>query len=239
MPNLRQLLASGVDYQQNGRKREAEFQRQLQEKDSLVEARSQKYNEASVYLYDIISDPGKLQSLLENPERIELIRERLALMLQKHDLAAPRRAAPQQQETVDPAAQMQQVEQAARTTLSEYIEELLEHPQARAVYDTPEKRQALKTRYQRRLNAYIEEQDGDYLLHENAVDDDFKEDLESQLAIQKAREEERKAAEFNAKRNAPTALPPVVSTKAPPASAPTPSTKPASREEWRRKNGIG
>lgn len=235
VPQIRQLLAEGVTHRGSWRRREAEYQEQVRAASVAADVKAKKYNEAAVYLYDLLSDPAKLAALTESPERIELVKERLALMLERHDLQMP--VAPRQEQErqgLDPQA----VESAARATLDGYIEELLERREAKAVYDTPEKRQALAARLQRRIAAYFVEEQGQILLHENAVDADFEEELQERWSAHQAAEQKRKADAFNAKRNAPVTAPPVVGTKAPPPTA-APNATPTSREEWRKRNFIG
>lgn len=238
IPTYRQLIAEGLAHRGSWRQRETEYKQQIEHAGAAAEARVAKYNDASVYLFDLISDRSKLAALVESPERIEMVRERLALMLERHDLNIPKTAATpaEQQPSANNDAVM---EQAARATLDGYLEELLESPQAKAVYDTPEKRQALGKRFQRRLNAYFQEHDGGIALHENSVDEDFKEELQERLEARKLALQTAKAAEFNATRRPnPPAAPPVVSTKGSGSTGNTSERVFKSKEEYRRAMGL-
>lgn len=228
IPNVRQLLGEGMAYRTTFRQREQEHQRAIKEAETRGSASAQKYNRASVRLWEVAE-----QLLGDRPQELELLRREIALELKSADLEIPK-APTQEAGEPDP----QQLIGAASQMLSEYVEELLERPQAKAVYDTPDKRQALTKRLQRRLGAYFVQHEGQYALHENVVDADFEEELQEKLAAKKTADDARKAAEFNAKRNQPSAaIPPVVSSKGPAATAVQPSTF-KDRDEWRRKHGM-
>lgn len=230
VPAIRQLLAEGVAHRGSWRQKEQDFERRVQEAGAVQEARATKYNHAAIHLLGIVE-----QLMAENPRELDLVRKEVGIMLREADLKAPRIEQPKAE---PPSGE--QLEQAARQTLDGYLDELLETPQARAVYATEEARRAVKARYGKLLNAFFQEQEGgDVVLHENAVDAVFMEELQDKLAAREATEKARKAAEFNAKRAQPAApVPPVVSGKAPPA-APAPSTaKYTDRDAWRRANGM-
>lgn len=236
VPQVRQLFADAIAFRTTWRQKEADFKQQVEQAGAVEKARADKYNRAAILMWDRMTSPEWIRAAATDPRELEYLRRELDLELKQADLTIPkaeqpRQAAPQQ----DP----QQLESQARDVLKGYVEELLERPQAKAVYDTQEKRQALEKRLQRRLAAYFVDQDGQLALHENRVDEDFEEELNERLAAKQEAEKARKAAEFNAKRNQPAPnVPPVVSTKAPPSQAPQ-NTRYDSREEWRRKNGIG
>lgn len=241
VPFLRQLLAEGVEHRRTFRTREQEWNQKVEQAKATETARADKYNRAAVMLFEAVSSQDWLTAAAADPREVQYLIRELGLELQKADLTIPKTEVPKDAGPTEPDPVA--IEHDARATLKGYIEELLERPQAKAVYDTPKKRQALERRLQRRLAAYFTQlEDGSIALHENRVDEDFDDELNERLAIKqeadRRAEEARKAAEFNARRAAPPApVPPVVSTKAPPAPPPQP-TKYESREEWRRKNGL-
>lgn len=237
VPNLRMLISEGLAHKGSWRQKEQEYKQQIEQAGATERAQAEKYNKAAVRLWNALSNPEFLAAASRDPREIEYLRREVELELRQADMEAPR---PAMQEPQGSEPDPQALQESARATLKGYVEELLERPQAKTVYDTPEKRQALEKRLQRRLAAYFTElEDGSVALHENAVDADFEEELNDRLAARQEAEKARKAAEFNAKRNAPPPnVPPVVSTKAPPPPAPA-STKYESRDDWRRKNGIG
>jgi hypothetical protein len=236
IPTYRQLIAEGLAHRGSWRQRETEYKSQIEQASASAQAQVAKYNEASIYLFNIVSDPDQLAALAASPDRIEMVRERLALMLERHDLKIPKAQAPQAEA---PAVDDGQMEQAARSTLSGYIEELLESPQAKAVYDTPDKRQALTKRFQRRLNAYFVEQDGGVALHENMVDEDFREELADRIEARKLQTAHAKADAFNAARTPkPVTAPPVVSTKGPGSTGNTSGRIFKDKDEYRKAMGL-
>src|SRR3990167_4620932 len=184
VPTIRQLLAEGVSHRGSWRKEKAESDRQLAEAHAAVDAVKEKYSEVGTLMYRILfDDPAALQALIDSPDRRELLQDRLALMWERSDLKAPKATkAPD----ADAGQQNQQLEQAARQTLAEYVDELLETPQARAIYATEKDREEVKARYVRRLAAYFVDQDGELALHENAVDADFQDELKLRQAGRQA-----------------------------------------------------
>lgn len=237
VPAIRQLLAEGVSHRGSWRQKEAEYQRQVTESSAVERARGDKYNKAAVTMLETIESPEWQNEFTTDPQRaLFYLKRELGIMLKESDLDAPRaKEAPK----VDEAVQQQQLETAARETLTEYLEELLDTPQAKAIYATPAERQAALTRYTRRMAAYYVEKDGQLQLHENAVDDDFNEDLKTRQAVKQAASDAQKAHAFNAKRNVPpVTAPPVVSTKGPSASGSGSRPKFASKEEYNKAMGL-
>lgn len=234
---IRQLLAEGVEYRTNWRKKEQDWKTQVESAGATERARAEKYNRAAVLMFERMANQEWLAAAANDPREVEYLRRELELELKSADLKAPRPAVmPAQQQ--DPAQQSAALEQAARATLEDEIELLLETPNARALYTSPDDRKALLARYQRRLNAYFTEHEGEIVLDRQILREDFEEEVTARQQMQKAAEDARKAVEFNARRNAPPpAAPPVVSTKAPPAVATTVNV-PRDREDWRRRNGI-
>lgn len=236
---IRQLLAEGMEYRQNWRRKEQDFKSQIESAGATERARAEKYNRAAVLMFERMADHDWLARAAADPREVEYLRRELELELKSADLKAPAAQGPSRQEqAADPAEQYAQLEQAARSTLEDELELLLETPQARALYTSPDERKALLARYQRRLNAYFTEHEGEVVLDRQILREDFEEEVKVRQQMAKQAEDARKAAEFNARRNAPgTTAPPVVSTKAPPAVT-APAGTPGSRDEWRRRNHI-
>src|SRR3990167_6575346 len=140
VPAIRQLLAEGVSHRGSWRQREQEYKNQIESASATEKARADKYNKASVLLWDRVTNPDWLASASADPREIEYLRRELDLELKTADLRAPK--APDQPKQ-DPAVQQQQLEQSARTALDEEVELLLDGPQARALYTSPEDRKSL------------------------------------------------------------------------------------------------
>lgn len=236
VPVVRQLLAEGVQYRTSWRQREQEYRRQIEQAGAVEKARADRAEMVAAKLIDAIGNVDWMTAAVADPREAQYLIRELALEFNQAKLAAPRVEEKQQASEVPP----EQVEQAARTTLNEYIEELLESPQAKAVYTTPEQRQAVTKRFQRRLAAYFKADGNDILLHENSVDADFMEELNERVAHKKAADEQaRKLAEAAAKNAARNATSPVPST-VPAKGSPTPGEvrTPKTKAQWAREHGF-
>ena len=232
VPGIRQLLAEGVTYRGSWRQKEQDFQRQIQEATSVEKARAEKYNNAAVILWNRVE-----QLLADSPQELALFRREMDLELRSADLKIPKVAEPPKPITDDPV----QLEKAARAGLDEYIEELLELPEAKAAGFTAEERQALKARFQRRLQAYYvehPEKAGEIVLDTELPLEDFRDELKTRAFYAKQAEEKAKATQFNAARATPVVqAPPVVSTRGAGGSTAAP-TQYSDREAWRKAMGI-
>ena len=236
VPVIRQLLAEGVSHRGSWRQKEQEYQRRIEEASSVEKARADKYNHAAVFLFDKVNDPNWLQALVNDPEReLGLLRRELGLELKQREIVAPRVQEQVQQQEPDEA----QLTAAFGAALTDEVDELLEDPRIRGVF-SPEDVKDLKDDFIARMAAYAAQIDGEYFVDRQAVKRAFDREVKLLQRAQKAREDAVKAAEFNARRAQPAPnLPPVVSTKAPPAAPATAGTGPSSRDEWRKKMGIG
>ena len=236
VPAIRQLLAEGVSHRGSWRQREQEYKTQIESASATEKARAEKYNKASVLLWDRVTNPDWLASAAADPREIEYLRRELDLELKTADLRAPR--APERPKQ-DPAVQQQQLEQSARTALDEEVELLLDGPQARALYTSPEDRKALLARYQRRLNAYFTEHEGEIVLDRQVLREDFEDELKGRQEAHKAAKQAQDAAAFNARRNAPpVTAPPVVSTKGPGSSNTGTGRIFKDKDEYRKAMGL-
>lgn len=243
VPAIRQLLAEGLTYRGSWRKERAEATERVTQATAAIEAKAKRNDTIAVNLFDKIENPDWLLSRIDNEnvrQYVETIWRREAdyiirdvtHLMREADLGAPK-APPQEAAAPDP----QQLETAARSVLDEELETLLEGPQARTLF-TSDDRKALIARYQRRLGAYFVDNQGSIALDREILKAEFDDDVKDRQAVRKSIEDQRKANEFNAKRNAPpAAIPPVVSTKGPPAP-PATSAQYKDRDEWRRKHGM-
>ena len=236
VPAIRQLLAEGMSHRGSWRQREQEYKQQIESASATEKARAEKYNRASVLLWDRVTNPDWLASAAADPREVEYLRRELDLELRTADLKAP---PPRATPTQDPAVQEQQLETAARTALDEEVELLLDGPQARTLYTSPDDRKALLARYQRRLNAYFVDHDGDIVLDRQVLREDFEEELKVRQEAHKAAKQAQDAAAFNARRNAPpVTAPPVVSTKGPGTANAGQGRVFKDRDEYRKAMGL-
>lgn len=234
VPQVRQLLSDAVAFRTTWRQEKQRYEAQLKEAGSHGEARAEKYNKASVLLWDRLS-----QLLAEHPTELEMLKREVALTLREADLAIPAAKAParttevpQQQEPQAPEI----TEDQARAVLQEEIEDLLDGPIARTLF-TPQEREAVVKRYGRRLNAYFTEHEGEIVLDRQILKEDFEDELNARKQAREAHLKLEKASQFNQKRDVTPPPAPVISTKGPSSAAGNP-TPPQSREEWRRRNGL-
>lgn len=238
VPGYKQLLAEGLAHRGSWRQKEQDYQRQIEEAGAVKGAEAEKWFGILSKLYVKLTDPDTLRTLAADPREVDYLKRELELEHQMAEIGAPKlREAPPQ----DPAVEQQQLRVAATDTLREYVEELLESPQARSVYTTPEDREKAIKRYERRLAAYFVEQDGQGLLLDTLI---VKEDFDEELALRQAQiaqaKERQKAEEFNAKRNVPpVAPPPVVSPRGPGGNGTTGVRTFKTREEYQKAMGIG
>jgi hypothetical protein len=236
VPAIRQLLAEGISHRGSWRQREQEYKQQIESASATERARSDKYNRASVLLWERVTDPNWLAAAVADPREVEYLRRELDLELKTADLKAP---APRATPRSDPAEQQQQLEQSARSVLDEEVELLLDGPHARALYTSAEDRKALLARYQRRLNAYFTEHEGEIVLDRQVLREDFEEELKLRQGAAKTASANAKAKEFNDRRNAPAvAAPPVVSPKGPGSSGGTAGRVFKTREEYNKAMGL-
>lgn len=236
VPNLRMLIAEGLAHRGSWRQKEQGYQQQIEQAGAVEKARADRAEMVAAKLIDAIGNVDWMTAAVADPREAQYLIRELALEFNQAKLAAPKVEERAEAADVPP----EQIEQAARTTLNEYIEELLESPQAKAVYTTPEQRQAVTKRFQRRLAAYFKADGNDILLHENSVDADFMEELNERVAHKKAADEQaRKLAEAAAKNAARNATSPVPST-VPAKGSPTPGEvrTPKTKAQWAREHGF-
>lgn len=237
VPAYRQLIAEGLAYRGSWRTEKADYQKQITEAGAVQEARAQKYNGASVFMLETIESPEWQAEFKESPERaLYYLKREVGFMLKEADLKAPQpRATP----TQDPAVEQEQLRTSATATVTDYVEELLESPLAKALYPKPEDRTAAIARYARHVASYAVEVDGQIAIDTHAVRADWDDELQLRQAGQKAAGEAQKAAEFNARRNAPAvAAPPVVSPKGPGSTGAANRPQFKTRDEYNKAMGI-
>ena len=235
VPAIRQLLAEGVTHRGSWRKERETFQAKVEEAGAVESARAEKYNRASMLLWDKITNPEWLQAAVADPREVDILRRELGIELQRADLKAPRKAEP-----AAPEVDMGQLQAAAEATLADVVEEWLDTPQGRAVYATPEDRQAATAWYKRHLNTYALEQNGEVVIDTELVKQDFEDQLKLRRIQQANGVEAKKAKEFNDRRNVPPVVaPPVVSPRGPGGSGPEGGKTFKTREEWLAHVGMG
>jgi hypothetical protein len=229
---VRALLVDGMNHRQNLPKLQTEWKQKLAQAESLVAARTEKYNRAAVHLFD------KLKALLaENPAELEMTKRELALMLKEADLTVPR--AP------EPAAQAEPGgvdESAARATLAGYVKELFEDTKDAAKLFTPEDRKDFEAHVQDLIESFFVEHEGEIVLAEHKVEALFKRELTKLQRAHQAREDATRAAQklteaarFNAATNAPVKPPVAARPKPALAAAPSGAAKTPDqlfREAW-------
>lgn len=235
VPNVRQLLAEGVAHRGSWREQQQQAKAATETATATEKARAEKYNAAAVLLWDHLTNPEWLAAAVQSPERLEILRERLEVALQRSDLSVPKGAAPA---ATDVATDDPRLEQSARAALEEEVELLLEGPAARGFY-TPEQRTALLKQYQRRLNAYFVEHEGQVVLDRHVLAEDFADELAQRQALRGVGDADRKAKEFNARRNQPPApAVPVVSPRGPGGSGTGAGRIFKDKEEYRKAMGL-
>lgn len=237
VPNLRMLIAEGLSHRGSWRQKEQGYQQQIEQAGAVETARADRAEMVAAKLIDAIGNADWMTAAVADPREAQYLIRELALEFNQAKLTAPRTEPRAEQAEPEP----QEIEQAARQTLNEYIiEELLESPQAKAVYTTPEQRQAVAKRFQRRLAAYFKVDGTEILLHENAVDADFMEELNDRIAQKKAADAQASkladAAAKNAARNTSPAVPSTVPAK----GSPTPGEvkTPKTKAQWAREHGF-
>lgn len=236
VPNLRMLIAEGLSHRGSWRQKEQGYQQQIEQAGAVEKARADRAEMVAAKLIDAIGSADWMTAAVADPREAQYLIRELALEFNQAKLTAPRPEPEAKQADVP----VEQIVANCQTTLSEYIDELLENPQAKAVYNTPELRTALKSRIQRRWRAYFNEDGNDILLHENAVDADVMEELNERLAAKKAADDQaRKLADAAAKNAARTAAPAVPST-VPAKGSPTPGEvkQPKTKAQWARDHGF-
>lgn len=218
---VRALLVDAFNHRQNFPRLQAEAKQRERVSEARTEAVKAKYNGASVYLLDQVE-----QLLAEQPERLNMVRREVALMLREADLALPKAEAQSEQE-VD-------LEPAARATLSGYLTELMEDlPGAKLL--SAEDKQTIGKAFQRRLNAYFEEHEGEPALDTHKVKEDFEYELSIHTRAHQARETAARdaektaaAARFNAAQTSRPSQPPT-----PPKPKPVVATAPSGKgKSW-------
>lgn len=217
---VRSLLVDGMNHRQNFPRMQAEWKQRLAQAEQMVEAKSGKYNKASVVLWDKLS-----QLLADQPQELEMTRREVALMLKEADMAIP------QQPTAQPEVDEAQMEQAARATLTGYVEELFEDTPSAKQFFTDEDKKDFAAAVQHRLNAYFVEHQGEIVLDTEAVKKDFEREIRLAQRAHQAREtaardaqKAKQAAAFNAAQVAkPTATATPTKPKPTPARAAAPS----------------
>lgn len=220
---VRNLLVAGMNHHQNFPRMQAEWKQKLQAAEQMAEAKSSKYNKASVFLWD------KLATVLQDaPAELQMLQREVALMLKEADLALPRAGAPAQ-----PEVNEQQIEQAARHTLSSYVNELFEDTPDAAKYFTAEDRRELAAAMDQLLTAYFEQVDGEIMLDTEKVKAHFTRELNLLKRSHQARENAareakaaKEAAAFNRGQQPTAAQTPVKTVTPKPVATTAPSGKP-------------
>lgn len=234
VPNIRQLLGEGMAYRTTFRQKEQEWQTKVESAGAVEKARAEKYNEAAVMLWGMIENPETLRALAENPERVELLKERLALKLQASDLRAPRPTVAENQQ--DPAAEQQAFQQAAREAFDEELDDFLEHPAYKQAF-TGDELQKLKDRMGARWTAYFTDEQGETVLDRHAL----KAELDYEAGLRRtAQEHAAKLADLAAKNAAKQVTAPAVPSVVPAKGSPAPSDTPAKKDKlaWAREHGL-
>jgi hypothetical protein len=214
---VRQLLINGANHEQNFPRLQSESKQKLAQAEQRVEAVKGKYNAASVFLFDRLS-----QVLAEQPQELEMVKRELALMLKEADLTIPKSA---------PAADAEPEgvsEEAARAELATGLRELHEDlPGAKIL--SAEDRAEMEQAIQADIESYfVQREDGIYL-DTYKLKARYERDLKIYTRAHQAKETAARdakkvqdAARFNAGANAGHAAPPAPS-KPKPALAAAPS----------------
>ena len=213
---VRQLLINGANHEQNFPRMQAESKQKLAQAEQRVEAVKGKYNAASVFLFDRLS-----QVLAEQPQELEMVKRELALMLKEADLTIPK--------TAPAEAEPEGVtEEAARAELAVGLRELHEDlPGAKIL--SAEDRAEMEQAIQADIESYfVQREDGIYL-DTYKLKARYERDLKIYTRAHQAKESAARdarrvqdAARFNAGANAGHAAPPAPS-KPKPALAAAPS----------------
>jgi hypothetical protein len=238
VPLLRQLFAAGVQHNEVYPQERQQFEQRIAHAEAQAKSGGQKYNDASLYLYDKfqstpdwflsrVSDPDlRAQLSAEWQREFDYIRRDVGHILKEADLNAPR-IQPQQ------APDDSQMEAAARSALTEEIEDLLDITPHSAQLYNGEDRQDLVRAFQSRLNAYVEDHDGQLVIDRHALKADFDREVRLQhrvrtVAVQATKDAEKAkhAAAFNAA-NGRTAVPSTPSRPTPALSGARSSGAPA------------
>ncbi len=236
VPQIRQLLSEGVTHRGSWRKERESFQRQVTDATAAEKAQTEKYHRVGTRMFEAITNPEWLKMASEDPREVQHFIRELGLEMKEANLTVPKQPA---ERAPDAGTAQAELQTAARDTLAEYVEELLDTPQGKAAYPTAKDRQEVVARYARRMAAYFVDQQGDVALHENAVDADFQDELQWRHSARDAALKATKAAEFNAKRNQPNAAPPpVVSAKGPGSTGSSGARTFKDAEEYKRAVGM-
>jgi hypothetical protein len=223
---IRALLVNGMNHEQNFPRMQQEWKQRLQQAEQMADAKSSKYNKASVFLWD------KVATLLQDsPAELQMLQREVALMLKEADLSLPKAAAPAQ-----PEVNEQEMEQAARVTLTGYVNELLEDTPDAAKLFSAEDRKDLEQAFQSRLNAYFTEHEGEIVLDMHTAKRDFERELRIQQRSHQAREaaaRDAQKAKAAAAFNAAQVTKPTASTPSKPKPTPAPVAAPSGqRPGW-------
>lgn len=232
--NARQLISEGRDINAQLRKDYEAVQRQLGEKNTVDGAKAEKYNRASLTLFDRlekapewffnrISDPNLRETLVSEWQReMGYITKDVSFLLREADLKIPKVA-----EQSPPNEQ--QIAQAVQGSLTTSLDELFNGvADARSLFDDKEQGDLYES-FQRRVNAYVvRDKDGNMFLDFHGLKQDFDREVTRQRRISDAAKDARtKEAERakllvdNARRTAPSITAPPT-----PAGGPTPARAP-------------
>jgi hypothetical protein len=225
---IQDLVTQGLANKHSWPREKAAYEARIKQAEAMAEAKPRKYNDAAVLMYDHITNPEWLARAAQNPEIVDLLRQRIEITLQRADLAIPK--AP---EVESAAPDPQQLQQAAASVLSEELEDLLDQPSAKTLFGADERKELSETMLSL-MPAFFTEHEGEIVLDRHALKRAFEREVSKQQRIQSAAlkatqdaQKAREAAAFNAaqKPSVPAVRPkPVV-------AATVPSTRPASWDQ--------
>ena len=194
---VRDLFTQALAHRESWPREKQKYEQQIQQAQEMAKAAPRKYNDAAVMLWEHISNPEWLNAAVANPERIELLREKLALTLQRADLTAPRMEEPAKPD--DDA-----INRAAVAVLSEELDDLLDSPTAKTLFGAEERKELSETMLAL-MPAFFTEHQGEIVLDRHALKRAFEREVTKQQRIKDAAstaardaEKARKAAAFNA-----------------------------------------
>lgn len=232
----RQLIAEGLAHRGSWRQKEQALQQQIKEASAVEAAQKEKYHRASVLLFEKVTDPQWLQMAVADPREVQYLIRDLQLEIKAADMGAPKAPTPQ---PAVPDEENPQILEAANAVFVDYLEELLEGPQARTVFASEEDRKALRAELEALAGTFFVKREDGWALSEEAMEKAFTKELRLKQHERQQQLAAKKAEEFNAKRNQPpVAAPPVVSTKGPGVTGPPTQKQYASKEEYYKAMGL-
>lgn len=243
---VRNLLVAGMNHHQNFPRMQAEWKQKLAAAEQMATAKAERYHRPALaaanavipgrngempsLLSAILADiPAEYQRTVADRwyREAEYLRRDMAHLMREADMKMPASQPP-----AEPQANEQQIEQAARATLSGYVNELFEDTPDAAKYFTAEDRKELAAAMDTLLAAYFDQIDGEIMLDTEKVKAHFNRELNLLKRSHQAREvatrdaqKAKQAAAFNAAQK-PIAAQPPAPRKPTPAVAAVPSGKP-------------